>query len=144
MRYNTSILNQTVNTDAALFALAGERGTKIIKDYRQIDALSSYGPINFGSQQWAVIAEIDAAEAFAPVKALQKTIVIWTVAIASLTVALGIWAAHALAAPIVALTTAAKVVGKGGQVDPLTHRSGDEVGELTDEFNRMVSNLKEQ
>jgi class 3 adenylate cyclase len=35
-------------------------------------------------------------------------------------------------------------VGKGGQVDPLTHRSGDEVGELTDEFNRMVSNLKEQ
>ena len=144
VRYNTSILNQTVNTDAALFALAGGRGTKIIKDYRQIDALSSYGPINFGSQQWAVIAEIDAAEAFAPVKALQKTIVIWTLAIASLTVALGIWASHALAAPIVALTTAAKVVGKGGQVDPLTHRSGDEVGELTDEFNRMVSNLKEQ
>ena len=143
-RYATSILNQSVNTDAALFALAGDRGTKVIRDYRKIDALSSYGPINFGEQQWAVIAEMDAAEAFAPVAALQKTIAIWTLSIAWIAVALGIWAAHALTAPLVALTEAAKVVGTGGHVDPLPHHSRDEVGELTDEFNQMVSNLREQ
>ena len=143
-RYGTSILNQSVNTDAALFALAGEQGTKLIKDYRKIDALSSYGPLNFGEQQWAVIAEIDAAEAFAPVQALQKTIAIWTLSIAVIAIALGIWAAHALAAPIVTLTEAAKVVGRGEHLDPLTHRSSDEVGELIDEFNSMVHNPREQ
>lgn len=143
-RYDTSILNQSVTTDAALFALAGERGTKIIEDYRKIDVLSSYGPINFGEEPWAVIAEIDAAEALAPVHALQQTIAIWTLSIALIAIAVGICAAHALVAPIAALTEAAKVVGTGGHVDPLAHHSSDEVGELTDEFNRMVNNLREQ
>jgi hypothetical protein len=79
-RYKTSILNQNVNTDAALYALAGERGTRIIEDYRKVAVLSSYGPLDFGEARWAVIAELDTKEAFAPVRALQQVISIWAIA----------------------------------------------------------------
>lgn len=142
--YNTSILNQSVNTDAVLYALAGERGTKIIPDYRKVDVLSSYGPLDFGKERWAVIAELDALEAFAPVRGLQHSILIWTLSISLLTVGLGIWAARTLTQPVVALTEAAKIVGGGSTVAPLPRQSNDEIGDLTTQFNQMVSNLHEQ
>ena len=47
-RYGTSILNQTVNTHAALQALGGQTGTRVIRNYREIDMLSSFGPLEFG------------------------------------------------------------------------------------------------
>jgi hypothetical protein len=103
-RYNTSILNQTINTDAALEALGGQRGTKIIEDYREVDVLSSYGPIDFGLDRWAVIAEIDASEAFAPVVSPQRTITLWTLSIAALVIFLGIWTVRQITQPVIALT----------------------------------------
>ena len=143
-RYNTSILNQTINTDAALEALGGQRGTKIIEDYREVDVLSSYGPIDFGLDRWAVIAEIDASEAFAPVASLQRTITLWTLSIAALVIFLGIWNVRQITQPVIALTEAAKVVGAGGNVEPLKQQSSDEIGELTNQFNQMVDNLHQQ
>ena len=143
-RYKTSILNQNVNTDAALYALAGERGTRIIEDYRKVAVLSSYGPLDFGEARWAVIAELDTKEAFTPVRALQQVISIWAIAISLVVVALGIWAARTITQPIVALTDAAKVVGSGDIIEPLQRQSDDEIGELTTEFNQMVSDLHEQ
>lgn len=143
-RYNTSILNQTINTDAALEALGGQRGTKIVEDYREVDVLSSYGPIDFGSDRWAVIAEIDASEAFAPVASLQRTITLWTLSIAALVIFLGIWTVRQITQPVIALTEAAKIVGAGGNVEPLKQQSSDEIGELTNQFNQMVDNLHQQ
>lgn len=143
-QYGTPILNQTVNTDAAVFALAGERGTRIIQDYRKVDVLSSYGPLDFGSKRWAVIAEIDVSEAFAPAVSLQKTISVGALAIAFVSVILGILLAQSLTRPISALTEAAKVIGEGGTIQPLTRHADDEIGVLTSQFNQMVDNLQQQ
>ena len=143
-QYGTSILTQTISTDAAELALAGQRGTEIIEDYRDVDVLSSYGPLDFGSDQWALIAEIDAEEAFAPVASLQRTITLWTLSIAAFVVALGLWIVRRVTQPVIALTEAAKQVGSGGEVKPLEQRSSDEIGELTSQFNQMVHNLHEQ
>lgn len=69
-RFGTAILTQEVSSNSVLLALQGDSGANIIDDYRGVPVLSSFGPVTIGSQRWAVIAEIDAAEAFAPITAL--------------------------------------------------------------------------
>jgi class 3 adenylate cyclase len=143
-RFGTSILTQEVNTDSVLFALQGSSGAHVIDDYREVPVLSSYGPVTIGDQRWAVIAEIDAAEAFAPVTALKLTISLSTVAIGLVIVGLGIWVSRSLTQPISALTAAALEVGKGVVIEPLDQTSNDELGELTAQFNQMAHNLHQQ
>ncbi|WP_457577763.1 methyl-accepting chemotaxis protein [Desulfomarina sp.] len=62
-----------VNTIATQKSLQGKEGTEIITDYNGNLVLSSFTPVKIQDLHWALIAEIDAAEALAPVKALQKT-----------------------------------------------------------------------
>ncbi len=60
-----------VDTEGANAALAGKAESKIIIDYNGNPVLSSYTPINIGNLTWALLAEIDEAEAMAPVKAME-------------------------------------------------------------------------
>ena len=70
----TSIGLQPVNTIAVKKAVAGEEGFEIFDDYRKISVLSAFKPLSILGFNWAVISEIDAAEAFAPIDALQESI----------------------------------------------------------------------
>ena len=56
----------SVNTDAVREALAGRDGVKVIIDYNNNPVLSVYSPVKIKDVIWAIIAEIDVAEAFCP------------------------------------------------------------------------------
>ncbi len=58
-----------VDTHAVNEALAGRTGAGVIIDYNGNPVLSAYAPIRYGDMNWAVLAEIDVAEAFSPVDA---------------------------------------------------------------------------
>ena len=55
-----------VETEAALNALSGKTGSKVIKDYNGNPVLSAFSPVKVGDLTWALLAEIDIAEAFCP------------------------------------------------------------------------------
>ncbi|MGN7610841.1 methyl-accepting chemotaxis protein [Magnetococcales bacterium HHB-1] len=55
-----------VDTEAAQRALAGETEEKIILDYNNNFVLSAYAPLKVKGLSWAILAEIDVAEAFSP------------------------------------------------------------------------------
>ncbi|KKM60900.1 hypothetical protein LCGC14_1537170, partial [marine sediment metagenome] len=55
-----------VDTEAAREALAGKVGADVILDYNNNPVLSAYSPVKVGGLTWAIIAEIDVAEAFCP------------------------------------------------------------------------------
>lgn len=55
-----------VNTEATKDAIEGNANTKIINDYNGNPVLSSYTPVEIGGLNWALLAEIDVAEAFCP------------------------------------------------------------------------------
>lgn len=61
----TSIGLQSVNTAGSQAALNGQTGFKIFPDYRKIDVLSAYAPLDIPGLHWAILAEIDESEAFA-------------------------------------------------------------------------------
>lgn len=67
-----TILVTKVDTDAVNEAIAGKTDYKIIKDYRGVPVLSAYMPFNALGHNWAILAEIDKAEAFKPINALVK------------------------------------------------------------------------
>ncbi len=58
---------RSVETMASEAALAQETGLKVIKDYNGNYVLSAYAPIDVPGLDWAILAEIDVAEAFSPV-----------------------------------------------------------------------------
>ena len=60
-----------IDTVATQAALAGETGADIIQGYMGKHVLSSYTPVRIGDTMWALIAEIDEAEAFSAIQALK-------------------------------------------------------------------------
>ncbi len=56
----------SVDTEAAREALAGNSGQKVIMDYNNNPVLSCYDSVDILGNRWAVIGEIDVAEAFCP------------------------------------------------------------------------------
>jgi methyl-accepting chemotaxis protein len=57
----------SIRTAAAEAALAGDAGAKLITDYNGNPVLSAYTPIDTFGTRWALLAEIDRAEALAAV-----------------------------------------------------------------------------
>jgi methyl-accepting chemotaxis protein len=55
------------DTEAITNALAGKTGADVIMDYNGNPVLSSYAPLKVGDLTWAIVAEIDVAEAFSPI-----------------------------------------------------------------------------
>ncbi len=53
-------------TEATRLALAGETGADVIMDYNGNPVLSAFAPLKVGGVTWAILAEIDVAEAFSP------------------------------------------------------------------------------
>lgn len=77
-----SVEENGVDTQASRDALAGVRDVNIVIDYNGNSVLSAYAPVNVEGETWALIAEIDEAEAFSAVESLVQTMfLIFVVAI---------------------------------------------------------------
>ncbi len=61
-----------IETKAAKEALAGNEGQNIIRNYKGDPVLSVYGPLDVLDNRWAIIAEIDEAEALAEIVLMKK------------------------------------------------------------------------
>ena len=72
----TSVGLQTVNTPSSVNALAGKKGFETVLDYRDVEVFSAYVPVQFGNYTYALMAEIDVAEALAPAYQLQSTLIL--------------------------------------------------------------------
>jgi class 3 adenylate cyclase len=143
-QYDTSILEQKVMTKAASEALAGRRGTQIIRDYRDIPVLSSYAPLQIDGLEWAILAEIDLSEAYAPIYAFGSQILISATLLMLLVTLLAMALANLFVKPINQLIKSARKV-EAGQLDTLVElNTADELGELAQSFNAMVGSLQAQ
>lgn len=69
-----SIEKNGVDTLASNAALSGKTDTQIIMDYNNNPVLSAFTPVNISGVKWALLAEIDEAEAMEPVHNLQFVI----------------------------------------------------------------------
>lgn len=138
----SSILKQEVRTVAAQNALAGEAGIAEIANYRGVTALSAYQPIEIGNLKWALIAEVDSEEFFAPANRLRSA-VLGVIALSALVIGVaGFVVASQIVKPISGLTVSAQKIGAGNleaQVAETARR--DEIGMLARAFAKMQGEL---
>ncbi len=143
-QYGTSILQQPVRTEATVQAIAGKQGTQIINDYRNIPVLSSYAPLKLEHLDWVILSEIDLAEAYSPIYAFEKQILISATLLLLAVTLLAMALAHLFVKPINELIASARRVAAGELETIAVLDSGDEFGELTQSFNAMVTSLRTQ
>lgn len=132
----------TVDTRGVQNALAGKTGTAVYPDYRGIEVLGSYAPIDVLGLRWVILSEIDAAESSAPVTALQRGIAIAGLATLVLVGLIALFAALRLARSInVPLSRVQDTVLKvgAGDLDARTGlQSNDEIGQLATAFDGLL------
>ncbi|WP_019502395.1 adenylate/guanylate cyclase domain-containing protein [Pseudanabaena sp. PCC 6802] len=143
-QYGTSILQQPVHTDGATAALNGQQGTQIINDYRNIPVLSSYAPIRIDGLDWAILAEIDLAEAYAPIYDFERQILISATLLMLLVTLLAMGLANLFVKPIQQLIDSARKVAAGELDTIVALDTRNEFGELAQSFNLMVDSLQTQ
>ena len=133
-----------VQTEPTQLGLQGESGATIANDYRGISVLSAYAPLDIEGVNWAILAEMDEAEAFLATTNL-RNIMLLIVGIAIVLVSVvALWVAGSLAKPIVIVTKAAQAVAKGVLDTVVRVTTKDETGILAESFNQMTINLREQ
>ncbi len=134
-------LIQPVPTEATKLAQRGQRGTLIAEDYLGQETLQAYAPANIEGLRWNVIAKINTAEAFAPVSAFTRTLVLSTVVIIFVVCLAAMLLARLFVRPIRRLETGAQKISSGDYNIALPVHSRDEFGDLTVAFNDMSRNL---
>lgn len=127
----STTLNTLVKTDPVVKALSGQEGAEAGVDYRGKDVLSAYGFLDFMDTRFAVLAEVEADEAFASLEKVQRLIVISVLAVVIITGVVGVLFARTISVPIQKLNAATHKLANGDTSCeiPAQVRS-DEVGEL--------------
>ncbi|HLI25815.1 MAG TPA: adenylate/guanylate cyclase domain-containing protein [Chloroflexota bacterium] len=143
-RLGTTILEQRVDTPAVRAALAGQTATRVGPDYHGAASLASFAPLALPDLHWALIAEIDADEALAPIRALLWRIAALALVIAGALALAALWLARAFVQPIQALTCGAERVAAGQLDTRVRVTTGDELATLAEAFNHMVRAIREQ
>jgi class 3 adenylate cyclase len=140
-----TVLNQLpVKTYSTEQALTGREGITLINDYRGVPVLSSYGPLDLNSLRWAVVAEIDVAEAYKPIHDYARNAVLATTALALATTLLALASSWLLVRPLKQLSVAAQRISAGDTTVSVNMHTRDEFGELARVFNDMTANLRRQ
>ncbi|MBN3454683.1 HAMP domain-containing protein [Mycobacterium sp. DSM 3803] len=142
LRQGGTTLVQPVNGTAARQGQRGESGTVIETDYLGNETLESYSPVNLDGLDWVVVAKIDTSEAFAPVTAFTRTLVLSTVAMIFVVCIAAILLARFFVRPIRQLEAGAQKISAGDYGIALPVQSRDEFGDLTVAFNEMSRNLR--
>ncbi|MEL6494139.1 MAG: adenylate/guanylate cyclase domain-containing protein [Cyanobacteria bacterium J06623_7] len=143
-KLNTTILNQEVNTPAVDNAFNNQTGYAIVEDYRGEQTLSAYRPLELDNLDWVINAQIDTAEAFSPIRAFQRRVLLATAIIVLFVTLIASILSYYFVKPIRALIDGFRRVGKGDTEVKVKVKSKDEFRELANSFNEMVDNLDHQ
>ncbi|MEH2191085.1 MAG: adenylate/guanylate cyclase domain-containing protein [Nostoc sp.] len=135
---------QTVETEGVRKALAGETGIGIFKDYRRISALTAYAPLKIGDLNWAILAQMDTDEVFAPVNNLQFWLLSASTILIVMFTFLTIIVSSFVNRPIAAIKEGIQQLQAGNYDTTININADDEFGDIGRAFNAMVISLGEK
>ncbi|WP_206756635.1 adenylate/guanylate cyclase domain-containing protein [Aerosakkonema funiforme] len=140
----TSILLQKIDTKAAKAVIKHGEGSKITQDYRGIKVLSSYSRLNLPGLDWAIVSEIDIAEAYKSLYSLQSYLFTSTVILVLVVTFVAGVAAAKFVKPIKAMVEASEKVAAGEADVELVVDTQDEYKDLADIFNQIIKGFRQQ
>ena len=121
-------------------ALKARKGHGLSVDYRGKRVLAAWQYLP--SFRWGMVVKVDVDEAYAPIVRLRGSWLVLGLLASILVVALAWLLARSIAVPLVRLTDLAGRIADGDLAARSDVRSADEIGQLSDAFNRMAVDLK--
>ncbi|MBN2477360.1 MAG: HAMP domain-containing protein, partial [Pirellulales bacterium] len=149
-----TVENNGVDTEAVAKALAGKEDAGILTDYNGNPVLSAYTPIDVFGTTWALLAEVDQAEAFAPVQQIEAgaadaksqllaaTWIIAGVAIAAVLV-VAYLVAGLVTGPVKKVAGVLDLVAKGDYNQKVEIDTKDEIGRMAGSLNTAIDAVAE-
>lgn len=131
-----------VKSGAVTDALAGITNEKIITDYRGVEVLSAYAPLNIFNTKWAIIAEIDKDEAFAGLRDLKRNTLLLGIVAVFLIILISAMIARHFAKPIAELTQGVYRLKYRDFDTTVSCKTNDELEILAQAFNEMSAEIK--
>ena len=112
-----------------------------MKDYRGQEVIASYAPLDIPDLRWALVAELSDKEAFAEQREYGRKLMITSAIILLLMTLASILSATLFLKPVNALVKAIRRVNDGEKDVRVRRQSNDEIGELTEMFNVMTTQI---
>lgn len=150
MGANTTIINtkHPVKTEAANGALAGETGIRVIDDYRNVKALSSWGPITVfdgngrkdDAINWALVSQIGYEEVRNPSKQMANTTVLLALLAAGFVAVVSYFFSKSVTKQTDSISNMLGGIGMGDFESRAEVLSEDELGTLALSLNAMCDN----
>ncbi|GIT80774.1 adenylate/guanylate cyclase domain-containing protein [Leifsonia sp. LS1] len=142
VRTGDPILLQPIETTAAKEGLRGETGLSTETGYTGREALMAYAPLRVQGLDWAIVAQMDTSEAFAPVNQLTQALLIAIIVIVIAVCLLSLGLAQVFLRPIRRLHRAVEETAGGELGTQVDVRSTDEIGDLGRAFNDLSRSLQ--
>ncbi|MDQ2097625.1 MAG: adenylate/guanylate cyclase domain-containing protein [Tychonema bourrellyi B0820] len=139
---DTTILFLPANVDGVKQALFGKSVLLRDKDYRGSEVLGAYAPVEVDGLRWAIAAEIEISEAFAPISTFQREVVIAAALIVIIVTLVAMWLARLFVKPIDRLIASTQKVESGDGKTMVTSGTRDEFADLARSFNEKVYALR--
>lgn len=139
---NTSIGIQKVDTTATKNVFNGQTGLGESIDYRGVEVLTAYTPVNVFDVTWALISEIDTNEAFRASSKLSENLLIIASVTALFLILLAVFAVlnyvEMLSVPLADLDNTVRKISQGDTDARTSIQSDDEFGKLGQALNQLL------
>jgi class 3 adenylate cyclase len=138
-----TLLIQTASTDAVKSALDGRTDVSTSGNYLRVRSISAYAPIEPApGLNWAIIAEIDASEALAPVDGFTRTLAISSAILVGVVSLISVIISGLAVRPLRRLRDAARRIAAGETGVQVEAGESDELADVAAAFNDMSRSLE--
>ncbi|WZH36123.1 MAG: adenylate/guanylate cyclase domain-containing protein [Microbacterium enclense] len=139
-----TVLLQPARGAAVDAAIAGRTGAELSEQYIDGENVTAYAPLDIDGLDWAIVARMDADEAFAPVSDFTRTVVLSTLGLMLLVSVLALVLSQSFTRPLRRLATAVQSLADGDYEARVPVRGTDDVADLATAFNEMAAGLRVQ
>lgn len=138
----TTILYLPERSQAIEQSFHNKTGLARFLDYRGVEVIAAYGPIEASSLRWAISAKQDVAEAFAPAIRLKRDLLVAAALAAIVLTTLALVCAGVFVRPIRRVLADMKAVAGGASASRITVRGHDEFADLARGYNSMAEAIE--
>ncbi|MCE7976552.1 MAG: PAS domain S-box protein [Nitrospira sp. NTP1] len=134
-----------INSNAAGWTTAendSHGGKNSIVGYAPVRLGADLTPESLGGKRWVTFVRQDPAESYAPLSRLVGQVTVYGLGVFAVLVLTGLTVARRIARPIGLLHEGVQKIGSGRLDQQLDLKTGDEIEQLADAFNKMAANLR--
>jgi class 3 adenylate cyclase len=137
-----TLLLQPADTEAVRAGMANKIGTITSTNYLGAQTIAAYAPFRSHGLQWAIVAEIHAAEALAPVDEFTKRLALSSAIIVGIVSIISVIIAGLAVRPLRRLRDAARRIAAGESGVQVEAGESDELADVAAAFNDMSRSLE--